>query len=90
MALLIGALLDLALLLVYNRWRYGYRLSRPTLLCVGLQAPLVVASYLLAGVSSPWAYWGGGAVVLALSLACSRWLFARQGRRQLTDGGPRV
>ena len=89
-ALLIGALLDLALLLVYNRWRYGYRLSRPTLLCVGLQAPLVVASYLLAGVSSPWAYWGGGAVVLALSLACSRWLFARQGRRQLTDGGPRV
>ena len=89
-ALLVGSLLDLALLLAYNRWRYGYRPSRSTLLCVGLQLPLVVAAHLLAGVPSPWACWGGGAVLFVLSLACSRWLFVRQRRHQITDGGPRV
>lgn len=71
-ALLVGAVLDMVVLMAYNHHRYAYAPSATTLRCMGLQMVLVVVGYALVRLAQGWAYWAAAPVLICLSLMGSR------------------
>lgn len=86
-ALLMAALLDMLLLMAYNRWRYGYRPDRRVAVGVSLQLPLIVLSFVLVSRITGVAYWLTGVLLVAVSMAGSFWLLRRHNRQDNKEGG---
>ncbi len=86
-ALLVAALLDMVLLMVYTRWRYGYSVDRRVIAGVALQLPLIMLSHVLVTRITGIAYWLLAVVLVALSLVGSFWLLRRRNHQDHNQGG---
>ena len=86
-ALLIGAVLDTVLLMVYNRWRYGYRPDGRVAVCVAMQLPAVIAAYAVVTLATGWVYWVAAIALALASLVVSLWLLRRRNRQDHNQGG---
>ena len=64
-------ILDLLIVYMYTRVRYGYRGTLPVLLIAGIQVPLGVAVYLLTLLADGLLYWTLGGLVCMVSLTAS-------------------
>ena len=86
-ALFIGAVLDTVLLMVYNRWRYGYRPDGRVAVCVAMQLPAVIAAYAVVTLATGWVYWVAAIALALASLVVSLWLLRRRNRQDHNQGG---
>lgn len=80
-ALLVAALLDMLLLMAYNRWRYGYVPNHRVALCVAMQLPLIVLSYIVVARVSGIVYWLTGFLLVVVSVVETFWLLRRRNRQ---------
>ncbi len=86
-ALLMASLLDMLLLMTYNRWRYGYRPDGRVVVGVALQLPLILLSYIIVSGVTGIVYWLAGILLIVVSLAGSFWLLRRRNRQDYKEGG---
>ena len=73
----VGAI-DLLVILVYTRFRYGYHISVTVVYYALLQLPFGILAYALTRVDNPWLYWVGGFVMGCASLGVSLSILRRK------------
>ena len=63
--------LDFLIILIYTRYRYGFRMSCAVKNYALMQLPFGVLAYLVTFVENPWVYWTVGLLLGCISLALS-------------------
>jgi O-antigen/teichoic acid export membrane protein len=70
-ALSLSYVIDLILVYVYTRLRYGYQLSLPVLQYAAMQLPLGIGAYVVTFIDNPILYWVLGIIICFVSMALS-------------------
>lgn len=74
LALSVTHLLNVLMVIGYARWRYHYSMSRSVVRYMSLQYPLGLLAYGVTFLSSVWAYWVAGILIIAVSVGISLYI----------------
>ncbi len=80
LALVASYVVDLVIISLFTRWRYGYTMSRPMLSIAAQQLPLGLAVYMVTLTENPVLYWTVGAGLCGIS-CCLSYRILRQKSR---------
>ncbi len=77
-AITVVGFFDFLLILVYTRYKYGYRMSCSVRTYAAIQLPFGVLAYLVTFVSNPWVYWTVGLLLGCISMAVSVYILRKK------------